>query len=122
MQRLDWSVLTEEQRGAALARLAGVAPVVVAHLERHLDRSRAVVGVEAAGEAGRGDLDGALIARDPAHGQLPEGHLPDQRVEEGPVGEGAVELVGLPPEVRERGADVARDGASEPVARGEEGT
>ena len=53
-QRL--AVITPAQGDeAALARAVAIAPEVEAHLERDLDRARAVVGVEAPGEAMRGD-------------------------------------------------------------------
>ncbi|MCY1417181.1 hypothetical protein D9M71_327080 [compost metagenome] len=45
---------------ALLRRLAAVEPVVVAHLQRHLDAGGAVVGVEHPRQAGRGDLHQAL--------------------------------------------------------------
>ena len=45
---------------AFLARLAAVDPVVMAHLQRHLDAGRTVVGVEHLVQPGRGDLHQAL--------------------------------------------------------------
>ena len=45
---------------AFLLRLAAIQPVVVAHLQRHLDARRAVVGVKHLGQPGRGDLHQAL--------------------------------------------------------------
>jgi hypothetical protein len=47
-------VAVGERDEAALGRAPGIAPVVEAHLERHLDRARAVVGIETARQARRG--------------------------------------------------------------------
>src|SRR5207245_2514217 len=50
--------------GSTITAQARVVPEVKAHLHRHLDRGRAVVGIEAAGEAGGGDRTELLREHD----------------------------------------------------------
>src|SRR5207302_6080605 len=57
-------IAVREGEEAALRAPARVVPEMKAHLHRHLDRGRAVVGIDAAGEAGGGDRTELLRERD----------------------------------------------------------
>ncbi len=97
-------IAVSERDEPALLRAAEVAPVVEAHLERHFDRGRSIVCVEAASEPGGRKVRERFAQRDDGLvGEAGEDHVLE--APHLPADRGIDARVGMPEEIHPPGTD-----------------